>query len=180
MDETETTFRFAWTRTLPLMGSFLFLLLIVIGGLVSGSYNPIVSIALWLALISSGWLSLSDLLTLVILREGGLQIRSLTLRGLRTRLISWTEVQALGLSGHQPDALKLRTREGVSVSRWTLPAHPDLAQAVVRRAGLQPSPDNQPPGVQQAFGKLRETKSRQQRFLLFWQWARAEDESGEE
>jgi hypothetical protein len=162
------------------MGSFLFLLLIIIGGFIWGAYNSVVIVIVWLCLIGSGWLSLSDLLAQVILREDGLQIRSLTLRGLQTRLIPWTEIQALGLSGHQPEVLKLQTREGVSVSRWTLPAHPDLAQAVVRRAGLQPSPDNQPPGVHQAFGKLQETRSRQQRFLLFWQWARAEDESGEE
>ena len=180
MDETETTFRFAWTRTLPLVGAFLFLLLIVIGGFVSGSYNPIVSMVLWLGLVSSGWLGLADLLARVVVREDDLQIRSLSLRGLRTQLIPWTEVQALSLSGHQPDALKLQAQQGVSISKWTLPAHPDLAQAVVRWAGLQPSPDNQPPGVHRAFGKLRETKSKQQRFLLFWQWARAEGESGDE
>ena len=117
---------------------------------------------------------------MIFVREEGLQIRSLSLRGVRTTLIPWTDVQELNLSGHQRDVLKLLARQGVSVSRWNLPAHLDLAQVVVERADLQPDPDNQPPSVSQAFETLWGTKAKGQRYLLYWQWRRVERELGDE
>jgi hypothetical protein len=180
MYEKKTAFRFPLTRILPLLGSFLFLLMIIIGSIFVGGYHPVVTVILWLAFIGSGWVGLSDLLALIIVSEEGLQIRSLSLRGVRTTLIPWADVQELNLSGHQRDVLKLLARQGVSVSRWNLPAHLDLAQAVVDRADLEPGPDNQPPGVSQAFEMFRGTRARSQRYFLYWQWRRVERESEDE
>ena len=180
MYEKKTTFRFPLARTLPLLGSFLFLLMIIIGSFFVGGYHPAVTVILWLALIGSGWVGLSDLLALIVVREEGLQIRSLSLRGVRTTLIPWADVQELNLSGHQRDVLKLLARQGVSISRWNLPAHLDLAQTVVDRADLKPGPDNQPPSVSQAFETLWGARAKSQRYLLYWQWRRVERELGDE
>ena len=54
MYEKKTTFRFPLTRILPLLASFLFLLMIIIGSLFVGGYHPVVTVILWLALIGSG------------------------------------------------------------------------------------------------------------------------------
>lgn len=178
--EQFPTFRFPLTRTLPLLGSFLFLLMIIIGGFTVGGYHPIVTVLLWLGLISSGWLGLSDLLTQVTVRKEGLQIRSLSLRRSWVLVIPWDDIQELNLSGHVPDVMQLLARKGVSTNRWTLPAYPNLAQIVVRQAALQPDRANQPPGVPQAFDKLRTTKAKHERYTLRWQWKRVERELGDE
>jgi len=82
MDNREDmAFRFPLTRTLPLLVAFLFILLIIAGGFVVGNYHPVVTVILWLGLIGSGWFGASDLATRVVVRENGLQIRSLSLRG---------------------------------------------------------------------------------------------------
>ena len=176
----NSAFRFPLTRTLPLLGGFVFLLLIIVGSFAAGGYHPVVTVILWLALAGSGWLSLSDLSTQVVVREDGLQIRSLSLRGVRTHLVPWADVQGVSLSGHMPDVLKLWARKGVSISKWTLPAHQALAEAVVRQADLRPDPANEPPGVNQAWATLRETKSRSERYRLYWRWGRVERELGDE
>lgn len=176
MYDRDNTFRLPLTRTLPLWGSFLFLLLMIIGGFVAGGYHPIVTALLWLAMIASGWYGLSDLITTVVIREEGLQIRSLSLRGVRTTLIPWDDVQLLSLSGHLPGVVQLKSQQGVSISKWTLPAHPKLAGTVVRQAHLLPDRDNRPPGVSQAFDTLLETKSKSQRRFLHWQWRKVERE----
>lgn len=180
MYDKETTFRFPVVRILPLLGSFLFLLMIIIGGFAVGGYHPVVTAILWLALIASGWVGLSDLLTLVVVREDGLQIRSLSLRGVRTRLIPWADVQELILSGHQPEVLQLKSRQGVSISKWALPAQVALAEAVVQQADLQPDRDSKPPGVNQAFEALLQTKGKRKKYGLYWRWKRVERELGDE
>ena len=180
MYDKETTFRFPLSRVLPLLGSFLFLLMIIIGGFFVGGYHPVVMVILWMALIGSAWVGLSDLLTLIAVREDGLQIRSLSLRGLQTHLIPWADVRELSLSGHQREVLKLSARQGVSIGRWILPAHLHLAQAVVERAELRPAPENQPPGVSQAFARLLEVKAKSQRVFLHWQWRKVDRELGDE
>jgi hypothetical protein len=180
LEEEISNFRFPLTRTLPLLGSFLFLLLIVIGGFAVGGYHPVVTVLLWLGLIGSGWFGLSDLLTQAVIKKEGLQVRSLSLRGVQTRLIPWDDVQELSLSGHVPDVLQLLAHQGVSQGKWTLPAHMNLAQEVVKQAHLEPHRTNQPPQVPQAFDKLRETKGRSKRYLLHWQWKKVERELEDE
>jgi hypothetical protein len=176
MDDRDTTFRFPLTRTLPLLGSFLVLLLIVASGFLVGGYNPALTVILWLGLIGSGWFALSDLVTRAIVREDGLQVRWLSSRGVRTRLILWDDVQDLRLSGNMPDVLQLGAGKDVSTNKWTLPAHLALVRAVVRQARLQPHPGDRTPGVDQAFEALQETKKRSERYLLQWQWRRVERE----
>lgn len=180
MDNKNMTFRFPLTRTLPLLAAFLFLLLIIAGGFAVGSYHPVVTVILWLALIGSGWFGLSDLVSQVVVREDGLQIRSLSLRGVQTRIIPWDDVRQLDLSGRMPDTLQLQATKGVSISKWTLPAHPVLAEAVVQQASLQPDPVNKPPGVHQAFAALQQTKAKSNRYLLRWRWRRVKRELGDE
>lgn len=177
MDNRGTAFRFPLTRTLLSVAAFLILLLIVVA--VKG-YPLAVTVILWLALIGSGWVSLSDLVAQVVVREDGLQIRSLSLRGVQTRLIPWDDVRQLGLSGHTPEVLQLWARKGVSTSKWMLPAHLALAEAVIRQAGLQPDPANEPPRVHQAFDTLRQTRAKGKRYLLHWRWKGVEKELEDE
>ena len=180
MDDKTTTFSFPLGRTLPFLASFFFLLLIIIGGLGLGGYHPLVTAFLWLALIGSAWYGLSDLLFRVVVEIEGLHIRSLSLRGLRTSFVPWLDVQTLSLAGPQPDLMKLGARNNVSITRWTLPAHRELAQIVVQRAKLEAHKDNKPPGVTGAFDKLLSTKSKQKRYPLHWQWRRMERELEDE
>jgi hypothetical protein len=180
MDNRDIAFRFPLTRTLPLLVAFLFILLIIAGGFVVGNYHPVMTVILWLGLIGSGWFSASDLVTRVIVRENGLQIRSLSLRGVQTRLISWDDVRQLDLSGRMPDMLQLVAQKGVSISKWTLPAQLALAEVVVQQAGLQPDPANKPPGVHQAFVTLRQTRAKSEKYLLRWRWRRVKRELGDD
>lgn len=178
MDNRGTAFRFPLTRTLPSVAAFSILLLIVVA---VKSCPLAVTVILWLALIGSAWVSLSDLVAQVVVREDGLQIRSLSLRGVQTtRLIPWDDVRQLGLSGRTPDVLQLWAIKGVSTSKWMLPAHLALAEAVIRRAGLQPDPANKTPGVHQAFDTLRQTRAKSERYLLRWRWRRVEKELEDE
>ena len=55
-----------------------------------------------------------------------------------------------------------------------------LAEAVVRQADLRPDPANEPPGVNQAWATLWETKSKSERYRLYWRWGRVERELGDE
>ncbi len=174
MDDKNTIFRFSLKRTLPLLGSFLILLLIVVSGFFVGGYNPVLTVIFWLGLLSSGWFSLSDLVARAVVREDGLQIRWLGSRGVRTRLVLWDEIQDLSLLGHMPDVLQLRAGKDVSRAKWTLPAHLALARAVVRQAHLRPHPGNQPSGVDRAFETLQRTRGRNKRYRLQWQWWRVE------
>jgi hypothetical protein len=176
MDDRSTVFRFPLTRTLPLLAAFLFLLLIIAGGFVVGSYHPAVTVILWLALIGSGWFAAADLITRVILKEDGLRIRALSLRGVRTSLVPWDDVQQLDLSGRMPDVLQLVAQKGVSTSKWTLPAEPEMADAIVQMAGLQPDPANKPPGAGQALTTLHQTKGKSKRYLMWWRWRRVNGE----
>jgi hypothetical protein len=180
MNSRDTTFRFPVARVLPLLGGFLFLLMIIAGSFVVGSYPSVVMVVLWILLIASGWYGLSDLLVQVTVREENLQIRSLSLRGVQMDVIPWSNVQELNLSGHMPDELKLWARKGVSISKWTLPAHVALARVVIQRADLKPDPANDPPGVSQAFDRLLQTKGRRDKFGLHWQWRGIERELGDE
>lgn len=180
MDDRDMVFRFPLTRTLPLLVAFLFLLLIIVGGFVVGSYHPVVIVILWLGLIGSGWFGASDLVTRVVVIENGLQVRSLSLRGVQTRLIPWDDVQQLGLSGRMPDVLQLVAQKDVSISKWTLPAQLALAEAVIQRADLQPGPANKPPEVHQAFVTLRQTRVKGEKYLLRWRWRRVKRELGDD
>jgi len=180
MDNRDTTFRFPLARVVPLLGGFLFLLMIIAGGFAVGGYHPIVMAILWLALVGSGWYGLSDLLIRVTVREEGLQVRLLRLRGMQTHLIPWADVQELSLSGHLADQMQLRAQKGVSISKWTLPAHVALAKAVVQRADLRPDPANDPSGVNQAFDRLFQARGKRNRYGLHWQWRRVERELGDE
>ena len=179
-DREDMVFRFPLTRTLPLLVAFLFILLIIAGGFVVGNYHPVVTVILWLGLIGSGWFGASDLATRVVIRENGLQIRSLSLRGVQTHLVAWDDVRQLDLSGRMPDTLQLVAQKGVSTSKWTLPAQLALAEAVVRQANLQPDSTNKPPGVHQAFATLRQTRAKSERYLLRWRWRRVERELGDD
>jgi len=176
----DITFRFPLARTLPLLGGFLFLLLIIAGGFVVEGYHPVVMASLWLALLGSGWFGLADLIVRVVVREDGLQIRSLSLRGVRAQLVPWGDIQQIGLSGHMPDVLQLQARKGVSISKWTLPAHLVLAEAVIQQADLKPDPANDPPGVNQAFDTLLRTKGKRKKYGLHWRWRRIERGLGDE
>jgi len=176
MDDRDIVFRFPLTRTLPLLVAFAFLLLIIAGGFVVGNYHPVVTVILWLALIGSGWFGAADLITQVVVRENGLQIRSLGLRGVQTSLIPWDDIRQLALSGRMPDVLQLVAQKGVSTSKWTLPAELALADAVIQTAGLQPDPANKPPGVGQAFTALRQTKGKSKKYLMWWRWRRVKRE----
>jgi hypothetical protein len=179
-DREDMAFRFPLTRTLPLLVAFLFILLIIAGSFVGGNYHPVVTVILWLGLIGSGWFGASDLATRVVIRENGLQIRSLSLRGVRTHLVPWDDVRQLDLSGRMPDTLQLVAQNGVSTSKWTLPAQLALAEAVVQGAGLQPDSTTRPQGVHQAFDTLRQTRTRSERYLLRWRWRRVERELGDD
>ena len=179
MDD-NTIFRFPLMRTLPLVAAFLFLLIIIAGGFFVGGYHPLVTVILWVSFASSGWLALSDLLTLATIREDGLQVRSLTLRGLDTHLLPWEDIQEINLTGHTPDVLQLRARQDVSIGKWLLPAHIALAEIVVQKANLQPDKDNKPPRVNQAFDTLLQTKGKRKKYGLFWRWKRVERELDDE
>jgi len=155
-------------------------LLIVVSGFLVGGYHPLLTALLWLGLVGAGWFSLSDLITQAVVREDGLQVHWLGLRGVQTRLIPWDTIRDLSLLGHIPDVLQLGVSKDVSQDRWTLPAHLTLAQVVIRRAGLQPHPSNQPAGADRAFETLQTTRGKSKRYRLQWQWRRAERESQDE
>jgi len=180
MDNKDATFCFPLTRTLPLVGSFVVMLLLVASGFFVGGYHPVVTVIFWAGLVGSGWLSLSELVTRVVVKPDGLQIRWLSLLGVRTRLIYWNDIQKLDLAGHIPDVLQLEAQKDVSRGKWTLPADPALAKTIVWQALLQPHPDNQSPGVDQAFEKLQVTKRKEGRYFLRWQWRRDEKEFEDE
>ncbi len=172
MDITHKTFRFPLKRTLPLLVAFLFLMAVIVGAFAVGSYHPIVTVILWLGLIGSGWYSLSDVVARCVVEEEGLRVRLLGLRGVRSHLIPWDAMRQLDLVGYMPDVLQLRTRKGVSRTKWTLPAHPDLAEAVVQGAGLRPDPANESSGAHQAFVTLQQTRGKRNRYSLHWRWRR--------
>lgn len=183
MSEQGTSFRFPLQRILPLLGSFTFLLLIILGGIFVGGYHPLVTAVLWLALVASGWLALSDGLLRATVREDGVEIRWLGLRGLQTRLVGWHDVLALSLSGHQPDVLQLVARQSVSRGKnqkWVVPGEIRLAEDVVERANLRPDRSNDPPGVNQAFDTLLQTKGKRKKYGMFWLWKRVEGELEDE
>jgi hypothetical protein len=183
MSEQGKSFRFPLQRTLPLAGSFAFLLLIILGGIFVGGYHPVVTAVLWLALVASGWLALSDWLLQATVREDGVQVRWLNFRGLRRRFVPWHQVMALSLSGHQPDVLQLVARGNVSTDKeqkWTLPADVALAEALVERGHLRPDRTNEPPGVHQAFDKLLQIRGRRKKYGLYWHWKRVEGELEDE
>ncbi|MFZ5918172.1 MAG: hypothetical protein ACOYZ7_14615 [Chloroflexota bacterium] len=179
MNDPNNVFRFPLVRVLPLVASFAFLLLIIVGGIVVGGYHPIVTALLWLGLIGSAWFALSDLVSRAEVRDDGLKVQALSLRGIQTHLLPWSEIQELNLSGHMPDALQLLSRSAVStgkVKKWTLPAHVALAESVVRQASLQPDRQNRPPGVNGAFDTLLQTRGKRKKYGLFWRWMRMERE----